>query len=109
MFLAIKGSIDTVFKLQKPDVPTIEKYLSDIPHEIFKTKKEAYQYIGITKPPKSNDNHFQFQECVRTLKTIGVIPKEEIVSAFSSIQNIEDNNERTDAYRQRKLENEAKN
>lgn len=39
MFLAIKGSVDAVFKLQKPDVPTIEKYLFDIPHEIFRTKK----------------------------------------------------------------------
>ena len=40
MFLAIGGNVNAVFKLQKPDIPTVEQYLSDIPHETFRKKRK---------------------------------------------------------------------
>lgn len=102
MYLAIAGNVNAVFKLQKPDVATIKQYLSEIQHEIFRTKAKAYKYLNINNVPK--DDYFQFQECVRTLKVMNIIPKEENITAFSRIQNIEDDEERRQAYKQRKLE-----
>ncbi len=104
MFLAIRGNINAVFKLQKPDILTIEKYLLDIQHETFQKKTKAYKYINVDVVPKNNDNHFQFQECIRTLKAKNVIPKEDNITAFSSTQNIEDDIERNQVYAQKKLE-----
>jgi hypothetical protein len=102
MYLAIASNVNAVFKLRKPDIATIKQYLSEIPHETFRTKEEAYKYININNIPKGK--HFQFQECVRTLKAMNIIPKEENITAFSRIENIEDDEERRQAYKQRGLE-----
>lgn len=102
MYLAIASNVNAVFRLHKPDVATIKQYLSEIQHEAFRVKEEAYKYININNIPKNN--HFQFQECVKTLKAMNIIPKEENITSFSRIQNIEDDEERMQACKQRNLE-----
>lgn len=100
MLLAIKGNINNVYRLQKPDCNTIEKYLNGISHSRFKKQKAAYGWVGIEVASEP----LRFQDCIKKLKELGVIPKNEVITSCSLIQNIENDEERNKYYVKRKQE-----
>jgi hypothetical protein len=104
MFLAIKGNINNVYKLHKPDCNTIEQYLKGISHTRFKKQTDAYSWVGI----KASHKPLKFQNCVRKLKELGIIPENEVITSCSPIQNIEDDDERNKYYEEREKEKKRK-
>ena len=100
MLLAIKGDINNVYRLHKPDCSTIEKYLKEISHNRFKKEKAAYNWVGI----KKTSEPLRFQDCVKKLKELAIVSQDEVIISCSPIQNIEDNDKRNKYYEERKQE-----
>lgn len=98
MFLAIKGDINNVYKLHKPDCNTIEKYLKGISHNRFRKEKAAYKWIGIKEPKE----FLRFQDCIKKLKETGIIPKDAVINSCSPVQNIENEEKRQKFYKEKK-------
>ena len=98
MFLAIKGDINNVYKLHTPDFTTIEKYLKNISYSKFRKKNAACDWVGIDVP----DDFLRFRDCINKLKELEIVPRNEIIVSFSSIQNIEDDDERNRRFEKNK-------
>ena len=80
MLLAIKGEINSIYKLTNREIKLVEKYLKGISHKRFKESKAntAFSWLGI-EPTKEFPT---FIQCEKRLKNLGYVSRNKDLDAI---------------------------